>query len=1287
MRMRASTDRTFLSFLAILLTLLVLAIAPIEVLGSAKKSSLTVVMDDNYPPYVFRDANGTLSGYLIDSWKLWESKTGVPVTLLASDWAIAQKRMKEGQADVIDTIFKTPARESVMDFSLPYADIPVTIYTHNKIGGIVDMETLRGFLVGVKEGDACIGHLESKGISTLQSYSSYEQLVRAAINGEVRAFCLDEPPANYLLYRDHAESDFRQAFSLYTGQFHRAVKKGDTATSALLEQGFAAFTTEEKQALNDKWMGKPLVTYHLVRTLGLALLIALLAGGLLLLWVATLRKMVRQRTEDLTATLQAIPDLMFELDLDGRYHRCHSLTPGLLLAPASELIGKTVSEVMPKEAAAICLETLREANEHGYSTGRQIELSVPLGKHWFDISAARKGAQSGPDTRFIMLSRDVTERKLDEARLKLQSQQLRLISKATQEINSELDAAVILRKLVATAMQVTGSSDGAAGLVENGEVVFSEYNMHRQLVPLEYRFAPGHGIPGRVMQTLSPYLSNDARNDPYAIQEIRKALNCINVLDIPIISRQGILLGCFETHNKPGGYNETDVQLLRGLASSAAIALENTAILAEQKRVENALRESELLKASVLSSAAHAIVATDPQGLITIFNSGAETLLGFAAEELIGKETPVRFHDADEIRAHAEGVSKELGTFVAPTFDLFIAKTRLDNKPDEQEWTYIRKDGSRLSVLLSITAMHDAHGQISGYLGIATDITARKKALAELDLAAKVFELGSEAILIANAEHRIVMANHAFSKITGYSAEEVIGQDTRFLESSRSDQASYENILATLEEKGSWQGDLWSKRKDGGIFPKRTSVFRVRNASGATTHYISNFSDISEAKEAEAAIMRLVHFDQLTGLPNRTLLNDRIEHTLGRAKRNHEPFAVMFLDLDRFKNVNDSLGHRIGDELLIQLARRLKQALRDEDTISRLGGDEFIMLLPGTDADGAAHVAEKLLEITSPPYCIDQHELTCTSSVGIALYPADGDTLESLSMRADTAMYRAKKAGRNTFRFFTNEMHTSSTRALKLEHALRHALENSEFKLHFQPQLSLDEERIIGAEALLRLTDSELGTISPAEFIPVAEDSGLILPIGKWVLRAAARQMRVWLDAGLEPMVVSVNLSAVQFRQADLIQVISQILDEEHLPASHLELELTESVTMDNPLEAVIVMRQLREVGVRMAIDDFGTGYSSMSYLKRFQAHKLKIDQSFVQDLSSDPDDEAIVTAIISLARSLGMKTIAEGVETKEQLAFLSARGCNEMQGYYFSRPLPANEFESFVRNYKQPQG
>ena len=1124
---------------------------------AAERAALTVVLDDNYPPYIFRDAQGALNGYLVDSWKLWEIKTGIPVKLLASDWALAQQRMRDGQADVIDTLFKTTEREPIYDFSPPYATIPVAIYTQEKIGGIVGTDTLRGFLIGVKAGDACITRLGAEGLQNLQAYSSYESLIHAAIKGDVRVFCIDEPPANYLLYRDHADQKFRLAFRLYSGEFHRAVKKGDQATLALLNKGFAAFTPAEERSLREKWMGSPLVTESQIRLIAYALLAVLLLGGLLMLWVFTLRRMVQQRTDDLSATIQAIPDLLIELDLDGRYHQCHSFKKGLLVAPSEDLIGKTVSEIMPAEAAATCLSALNQAYDEGFASGHQLELNVPLGKHWFELSVARKGRQTGADARFILLSRDITERKLAEARLKQQSQQLRIASQATREINAELDTPVILRKLVATALELTGATDGMAGVVREGQMTFSEYNLHRQLVPIDYRFSEDQGVAGHLMVTRKPYLCNDAVHDPRVAAEVQRALGFVNLLATPIVSRHGELLACFQIHNKSGGFDDTDVQLMAGLADSAAIALENTAILAAQRRVEAELRESEALKSLVLNSTANAIIATDSRGLITVFNTGAENMLGYQASELIGRRTPELFHDPEETARRAQMLSQELGREIKG-FDTYVVKALMSDTLDENEWTYIRKDGTRFTGQLAVTTIKDETGRACGSLGIITDITAHK--------------------------------------------------------------------------------------------------------------------------DSAAVIRRLAHYDLLTNLPNRALLSDRIEFMLGRSKRNDEQFALMFLDLDRFKNVNDSLGHLIGDELLIQLAGRLKSTLREEDTVSRLGGDEFILLIPETDSDGAARVATKLLELTARPYHIGPHELTCTSSIGVALYPTDGDSFEALSMCADTAMYRAKKAGRNTFRFFTNEMQKSSARALQIENSLRRALESGELSLVYQPQLSLADNRIIGTEALLRWKHPGLGQISPAEFIPIAEDSGLILPIGEWVLRTAVRQMRAWLDAGLPIELISVNLSAIQFRQSSLIQNITKILVEENLPAEYLELELTESTAMDNPTAAMAIIDSLHELGIRMAIDDFGTGYSSMSYLKRLRANRLKIDQSFVQDLFSNPEDEAIVTAIISLAGILGLRTIAEGVETVEQLEFLRAKGCDEIQGYLFGKPLTAAAFEDFVR-------
>ena len=556
----------------------------------------------------------------------------------------------------------------------------------------------------------------------------------------------------------------------------------------------------------------------------------------------------------------------------------------------------------------------------------------------------------------------------------------------------------------------------------------------------------------------------------------------------------------------------------------------------------------------------------------------------------------------------------------------------------------------------------------------------RKRAEQQLQLVARVFEQGGESIVITDSESRIVRVNKAFTQITGYTEAEALGRNPNLLSSGRQDANFYRAMWDTLHATGLWQGELWNRRKDGSLYPEWLSISQLRDNSGALTHYVAIATDISQRKKDEEHIRQLADFDPLTGLPNRRLLQDRIGTALTHAQRQNEPVALMFLDLDRFKNVNDSLGHHMGDNLLMQVAQRLTAALREQDTVCRLGGDEFVVLCPNTDAVGAAHVAQKLLESASASFQMEPQELAITFSIGITLYPTDGNTYEVLSMRADTAMYRAKQAGRNTYRFFTPEMQVESSRALQLENGLRRALELQQLHLVYQPQVSLHDDQLVGMEALLRWEHPVLGTVSPAEFIPVAEESGLILPIGEWVLRTAAQQMRTWLQAGLPLQQVAVNLSAVQFRHQNLPELVTQVLAEAGLAPHYLELELTEGVAMENPLGAIEVMKNLHQRGVRLSIDDFGTGYSSLSYLKRFAVYKLKIDQSFVRDLTDDPEDRAIVVAIIGLARSLGFQTIAEGVETAGQLAFLREQGCDEVQGYWHSKPLPAAAFEAFVR-------
>ncbi|KXS32709.1 MAG: Diguanylate cyclase/phosphodiesterase with PAS/PAC and GAF sensor(S) [Candidatus Gallionella acididurans] len=559
---------------------------------------------------------------------------------------------------------------------------------------------------------------------------------------------------------------------------------------------------------------------------------------------------------------------------------------------------------------------------------------------------------------------------------------------------------------------------------------------------------------------------------------------------------------------------------------------------------------------------------------------------------------------------------------------------------------------------------------------------ARRQEQAQLRKLSQVVEQSPNVILITDLEANIEYVNPAFVKTTGYSFAEVAGKNPSLLQSGRTPHTVYADMWAHLHNGNSWQGELINKRKDGSEYIESVYVSPMTETEGRITHYLGIKEDVTEQKRADERIHYLANFDSLTGLPNRIQLADHIKYALGLAKRNNEHLAVMFVDLDRFKDINDTLGHSVGDDFLIEVARRLKSVLREEDMVSRLGGDEFILILPADDANGAARVAQKLLQVVSERYRIRQYDLIVTASIGIALYPEDGEDLESLSRSADTAMYRAKQEGRAGYRFFTAEMQARATRNMQLVNALRYALELGQFRIFYQPQISIRDGRIIGVEALLRWRHPELGDVPPAEFIPVAEDSGMILPIGEWVLHKAVQQLKRWMDRGHTPMVMAVNLSAVQFRHASLPDLVASILDEAQLPPEYLELELTEGVAMHDPLEAIAVMNKLHERGIRMSIDDFGTGYSSLNYLKKFKVYKLKIDQSFVRDINTDQEDKAIVAAIISMAKSLGLKTIAEGVESAEQLAFLCEQGCDEAQGYYYSRALPAGELEAFILNH-----
>ncbi len=669
------------------------------------------------------------------------------------------------------------------------------------------------------------------------------------------------------------------------------------------------------------------------------------------------------------------------------------------------------------------------------------------------------------------------------------------------------------------------------------------------------------------------------------------------------------------------------------------------------------------LRDGALGAISQGVLISDSCGRVTYMNQACEDITGYSTQEMAGRTA-----------------SLLQGADTDPTMQNVLRAAFELAHPFHGEILNYRKDGAAFWNELSITPMFNEPGVPAQFVGVMRDVTARRDAEAQLRLAAKLFEQSTEGFIVTDAQCRIVKVNQAFTAICGYSESEALGQNPRLLASGRHDAAFFESMWSEMEDSGRWRGEVWNRRKDGSVYPQWLSMSRVVDTAGQVTHYIAAISDITQRKEAEDSIRRLAHFDPLTGLPNRALLSDRATHALQMSRRSNEPMALMFIDLDHFKNVNDSLGHDIGDRLLVAVTTRFIAALRDQDTLSRTGGDEFVLLLPGTDAAGAAHVAQKLLLLAASPYQIEGHELTITPSIGIALYPSDGDDYGSLAKCADAAMYLAKQGGRNASCFYTAEIQTRSARALLLENALRRALERGELQLHYQPQRSMHGPTVVGAEALLRWQHPDLGWVSPAEFIPIAESSGLITSIGEWVLRTALQQLKAWTDRGLPPITMAVNLSAVQFRQKNLPGLVSEILRESGVAARWLELELTESVASEDPIGAIAVIRGLHACGVRMSIDDFGTGYSSLSYLKQFKVYKLKIDQSFVRGVTEDPDDQAIVSAIINIAKSLGMRTIAEGVETESQMAYLRGSGCDEIQGYWFSRPLTPDAFEAFAR-------
>ena len=1136
---------------SLLLALLLLA-------GTAVAREVRVGVYENEPK-VFTAAGGQPSGILIELLQEIAAREDWQLEFVPCEWQTCLDRLAAGQIELMPDVAYSDERDRRFDFHQTPALYSWSQLYRRKGIAITSPTDLQGKHIVVLEGAIQLTGLQAMlhafGISAnVTTADSMEEVFR-----QVQRGLADTAVANHYFgdIRAH-EYDLIETPVVFNPArlFYATAHQRNPELLSAIDRHLVEWLQSESSpyfAILKRWGGDvqhetvPSRVWDVLR-IGAILLVVLIFFASFLRW--QVRNRTRQLAEsraDLQATLDTLPDMLFEVGLDGRFYDYHAAHDNQPLVPVAVFMGKTIAEVMPADVTELAMAAINEANEHGIARGVIYALDMPQGKRWFELAVARKTTKDETVPRFIVLARDITQRKAAEAQLARMTKLYAALSQCNQAIVRCNDESALFPQVCRDAVEFGGMRMAWIGLLEDasGKVrpvaSFGSGTEYLEGIDISINAdAPeGRGPTGTALREDHPVWCQDFQHDP----------------------------GTAVWHERSAQF---------GWAASASLPL-------------------------------HC------KGKMTgVFNLYSGTVQAF-----------------DEA---ARSLLTEMAMDISYALDRFA------------------------------------------------DAIQRKQMQDSLRQLSLAVEQSPSSIVITDLDANIVYANATFTLVTGYAQGEVLGQNPRILHSGKTPKVTYDEMWAHLTRGERWEGEFINRRRDGSEYIELARLSPVRDEQGVVRNYLAIKDDITEKKQAEARIQQLAQFDQLTGLPNRVLLQERFRFALSLAQRSSEKLAVLFLDLDHFKNINDTLGHSIGDQLLMEVARRLKASVREEDTVSRQGGDEFILVLPDIVAQGAAMVAQKLLQAIDAPFQYGAHELSSTATIGIALYPDDGTDMETLLQHADAAMYQAKQAGRNNYRFYTQAMQLSSARNLRLLNDLRQALARNQLHLHYQPQVALHDGHVVGAEALLRWQHPELGLVSPAEFIPIAEISGLIIPIGEWVLRTAALQMKTWLEQGRSDMVIAVNLSAVQFRHGHIVERIAAILEESSLPPQALELELTEAVAMDDPQAAVAVMDALYARGIRMSIDDFGTGYSSLSYLKRFKVYKLKIDQSFVRNIGTDPEDQAIVRAIINMASSLGLHTIAEGVETAEQLAFLRLHGCEEVQGYYFSKPLTAEAFGEFLR-------
>ncbi|MDE2151009.1 MAG: EAL domain-containing protein [Betaproteobacteria bacterium] len=1189
---------------------------------------IRVVTDDNYPPFVFRGADGELRGYEVAVWKLWQRKTGIPVEFSAEHWADAQRDVLAGRADVIDMIFRTPQREPYYDFSKPYATLPVSIYVDQGIHGIDSPRALRGFQVGVEQGDACVSHLRALGVDSLRLFPDYASLLRAARAGEVKMFCMDNDPADYYLYLYRSQLRYSKAFTLYRDQFRWAVRKGDAAMLRTVSDGMARITPQERAALADKWLRKPLDFADYARWLyaGLGGLLAL--GALVALWVRSLRAAVRAKTAELSRQVRLLelerarlhslvetnPDGMWLKDLDGVYLHCNEPALRYIGKTREQVLGQRDGDFLPEDIAAHTVAGDREALRSGCEVRSEATLPNPDGGDFaLEVLKIPVPAPGGGYLGVLGVARDISERRRMESTIRLWAEAFRNagfgLSISDARSNRYLDVnAAFAQQRGYTREELTGQPVTSV-------------------------------IPAEI---LPRYLANRARGDEQAHAVYESLALRKDGSRFPVLLDVTVMF-------------DDDGRAERRIVYSLDIS--------ERLRSENERR----LWAHTFEHAGFGVAVSDVHSdLIVAANRAYARQRGYAVDELIGMPLE-RLYPADRL-----GQAREMRERAAQQGHCVF------------ESEHLTRSGQRIPVSLDMTLVHDDEGQVRYRVVYSQDITARRQAERELRIAAAAFE-SQEGIVVTDTRGSIQRVNSAFSRITGWSAAEAIGRHPAMLRPEQRRPGLGAGPLRGLARNGYWSGETWSRRKDGEAFLARVAISAVRDEAGTVQHYVGTMTDITEEREARRQAERLARHDPLTDLPNRQYLRELAGAALAQARKSGELGALMMLDVDHFALINAAHGHRHGDLVLVELARRLRLALRPGDALGRFTGDKFVVLMEGiggewmhaTHRAGAA--AAQMREAAGAPFEWPDKRIPGVGlSIGLSLFgPETGARLDSdaLLAQAEAAMYRAQEAGRNITRVFEPSMQAELDARGRLVEDLRAGISQGQLLLHLQPQVN-GEGQVLAAEALVRWQHPTRGLLQPGSFIGVAEETGLIDALGREVLRMACAQIAAWShEPATRELSLSVNLSALQFRREDFVAEILDTVAASGIDPRCLKLELTESMVMDDLDDAVHKLGRLRSHGLRIALDDFGTGSSSLSYLTRLPLDQLKIDKAFVRNLPDSRSDALVAQTIIAMARGLGLEIVAEGVETDAQLRFLRDHGCELYQGYLLGRPVPIEQF------------